>query len=185
MTAVWCDTETTGIDPRESGAFELAFLVYKDGRLVGERVYHLNPLNDEIHFSGEAYQANGVPEKTIRSYPPLDVVMPEIVTFLKEHSPPEKLVFAGYKCGFDYDHLGALLTRCGFNIDDYFNGRMIDVLELAKKAKRLGLLAYTKDNRLETMTKSLGIKHDEAHTALSDIKATRCLYEAIFLNSRS
>jgi exonuclease I len=30
------------------------------------------------------------------------------------------------------------------------------------------------------MTKSLGIIHDDAHTALSDIKATRRLYERIY-----
>jgi exonuclease I len=30
------------------------------------------------------------------------------------------------------------------------------------------------------MTKALGIPHGAAHTALSDIKATRQLYEAIY-----
>jgi DNA polymerase III epsilon subunit-like protein len=106
--------------------------------------------------------------------------MPEIAGLLKKYAPPEKLVFAGYSSPFDYSHLGALLFRCGFNIGDYFNRRMIDVLELVRKATDRGLLPKAPNKKLETMTKSMGIKHDDAHTALSDIKATRQLYEAIY-----
>ncbi|MDR1073784.1 MAG: hypothetical protein LBL45_08940 [Treponema sp.] len=72
MISVWIDTETTGKDPRESGAFEIALLVYDGAKLLDEKLYHLNPLNDEIRFSEEAYQINGVSEETIRSYPPME-----------------------------------------------------------------------------------------------------------------
>jgi exonuclease I len=37
------------------------------------------------------------------------------------------------------------------------------------------------NNKLPTITKALGIAHDDAHTALSDIKATRQLYEVLYL----
>jgi exonuclease I len=58
---------------------------------------------------------------------------------------------------------------------------MIDVLELVRKAEERGVLVTgTKNKKLETMAKALGIPHGEAHTALSDIKATRQLYEAIY-----
>jgi DNA polymerase III alpha subunit (gram-positive type) len=181
MTTVWCDTETTGIDPRNSGAFEFAFLVYRRGELLEEKVFHLNPLNDEVRFGEEAYKINGVGEETIRSYAPASEVVPEIAVFLKKHVPPERLVFAGYNSGFDYRHLDALLARYGFNTGDYFDGRMIDVFKLVKNTSECGLLPKTPDKKLATMTKSLGIKHDDAHTAFSDIKATRELYEKIYL----
>jgi exonuclease I len=58
------------------------------------------------------------------------------------------------------------------------------VLELVRQAKKMKLLENKGDNKLETMTKSLGIEHDAAHSALSDIKATRRLYEIIYLKSR-
>jgi exonuclease I len=61
---------------------------------------------------------------------------------------------------------------------------MIDVLELVKRSKEKGILNPADDNRLGTITKSLDIKHDEAHTAMSDIKATRKLYEHIYLKWR-
>jgi DNA polymerase III epsilon subunit-like protein len=174
------DTETTGIDPRDSGAFEIAFLVYRGAEKLDEKLYLLNPLDNEVRFSEEAFKVNGVDEKTIMSYPPLAEVVPEIAEFLKKFAPPEKLVFAGYNCNFDYGHLGASLFRGGVIIGDYFNKQFIDVYELVKKAAGQGLLPKTPDRELETMTKSLGIAHEDAHTALSDIKATRSLYEALY-----
>jgi DNA polymerase III epsilon subunit-like protein len=181
MTSIWCDTETTGIDPAESGAFEIAFLVYEGAEFRAEKLYRLNPLNDKIRFGEEAFRVNGVSEETIRSYPAAEVVMPEVAAFLEQHAPPEKMVFAGYNCGFDYAHISALLARRGYSIGDYCNGRMIDALELVKKAEARGVLAGgTKDRKLETMTKALGIAHEGAHTAMSDIKAARRLYEAIY-----
>jgi DNA polymerase III epsilon subunit-like protein len=181
MTAVWCDTETTGLYPVDSGPFELAFLVYKDSRLLEERIFHLNPLNDEVIIHQDALDVNGATEELIRLYPPAKEAVPGIVEFFKKYCPPEKLIFAGYNCPFDYGHIGALLFREGFAISDYFSGRLIDVLELVKRAKEMKLLENTRDNKLETMTKSLGIEHDAAHSALSDIKATRRLYEIIYL----
>ncbi|MDR1231303.1 MAG: 3'-5' exonuclease [Spirochaetaceae bacterium] len=181
MIQLWCDTETTGINPAESGAFELAFLIYEDAELKAEKVYNLNPLNDTIRFGEEAFKVNGVSEEMIRSYPAAEEVMPEVAVFLEQYAPPEKMVFAGYRCGFDYGHIAALLTRCGYSIGNYCNGRMIDVLELVKKAEARGVLVTgTKNKKLETMTKALGIPHGAAHTALSDIKAARQLYEAIY-----
>jgi DNA polymerase-3 subunit epsilon len=183
VISIWCDTETTGLDPRESAPFEIALLVYDEAKFVDEKLYHLNPLNEEIRFSEEAYQINGVSEETVRSYPPMEKVVPEIVELLKNYVPPEKYVFAGYNCNFDYGHLGALFFRCGFNIDDYFNEKFIDVLERVKMAREQGFLVLDKkyNNKLETITKVLGATHYDAHTALSDIKATRQIYEALYL----
>jgi DNA polymerase III epsilon subunit-like protein len=183
MTTIWCDTETTGLNPKDSGPFELAFLVYKGSTLLEEKVFHLNPL-DEVMIHPDALEVNGATEEQIRGYPPEKEVVPEIVAFFKKYQPEEKLVFAGYNCPFDYDHLRVLLFREGFLMSDYFSGRFIDVLDLVKNAKAKKMLDYTKNNKLETITKALGIEHDNAHTALADIRATRRLYEYIYLQWR-
>jgi DNA polymerase III epsilon subunit-like protein len=184
MIVVWCDVETTGLDPINAGPFELAFLVYNGGNFIESRVFYLNPLNDEVIIHPGALEVNGVSEETIRSYPPAKEVAPKMIEFFKEHCPPEKLIFAGYNCPFDYGHLGGLLFREGFALPNYFNGRFIDVLELVKRAKKMKLLENTRDNKLETMAKSFGIEHESAHSALSDIKATRRLYETIYFKLR-
>jgi DNA polymerase III epsilon subunit-like protein len=184
MTVIWADTETTGLKPIDSGPFELAFLVYGDSKLLEERVFHLNPLNDEVVIHQGALDVNGATEELIRSYPPAKEAVPRIADFFKKHTPPEKLVFAGYECNFDYRHIAALFFREGYAISDYFDGRFIDVLELVKKAKAMGVLDHKGDNKLTTLTKALEIPHEGAHSALSDIKATRKLYETIYIKSR-
>jgi DNA polymerase III epsilon subunit-like protein len=184
MIAVWCDTETTGIEPINSGAFEIAFLIYHDSQLLAEKVFHLNPLNEEVLFHEDAFRINGVSEDTIKSYPPAAEIIPEIIEFLDEFKPEEKMVFAGYNCKFDYGHVGAILFREGYAISDYFDGRFIDVLDLVKKAKEMRILDHTDNNQLITITKALEIPHEGAHGAMVDIKATRRLYEAIYRKSR-
>jgi len=188
MTVAWIDTETTGLDPIDSGAFEISILVYQDvmdgdkkvHKMVEEKVFRLNPLDDEVLYHESAAEVNGITEEEIRSYPPAAKVIPELVNFLKKYLPEdERLIFAGYNCKFDYSHISALLFRHGGHVmEDYFNGRLIDVYDLVKKAAKY--LPKTKNQKLETMTKALGIEHT-AHGALSDIKATRRLYEVIYL----
>jgi DNA polymerase-3 subunit epsilon len=189
LTVAWVDTETTGIDPEKSGAFELAFLIYQGGRFIEEKVFYCNPLTETIKFGEEAYKVNGVSEETIKSYPLAHEVVYEIAEFLEPYVKlpfeQERLVFAGYCTEFDYGHLKALLERYGFVMDYFFSGRMIDVHELVKRASSKGLLPRTPNKKLETMTKALGIAHDGAHSALSDIKATRQLYETIYRMGRS
>jgi DNA polymerase III epsilon subunit-like protein len=184
MVVVFCDTETTGLDPVDSGAFDIAFLVYDGGRLLAEKEFKLNPLNEEVLFHEGAFAVHGISEETIKTYPPAAEIVPKIVEFLEKFKPEERMVFAGYNCDFDYGHIGAALFRYGYAVSDYFDGRFIDVLDLVKKAKEMGVLGRTDNNRLTTVTKALGIPHEGAHGAMADIKAARRLYEAVYLKSR-
>jgi len=193
MLQLWADSETTGLDPAFSGAFEFAFLVFYDGRFVKEKVFYLNPLNETIQFGEEAYKVNGVSEETIKSYPPAEQVIPEIVDWLTPHlynsmhdraEPDQRFVFAGYCANFDYGHLKALFDRCNVSMDFFFDGRIIDVYEYVKKAYSRGIIKYTPDKKLETITKALGIPHNSAHSALGDIWATRKLYETLYSLSK-
>ena len=180
MTVAFIDVETTGLDPIDSGPFEIAMLVYKGAELLAEKVFHLNPLSEEIVIHEEALKVNGATEEQIRSYPLAAEVIPQIAEFLSLYKPPENYVFGGYNAPFDYGQVGGIMFRHGALINDYFNGQLIDVLELVKKAKAMGLIKATTDNKLTTITEALGIEHDKAHTALSDIRATRKLYEYIY-----
>jgi DNA polymerase III epsilon subunit-like protein len=185
ITSIWVDIETTGLEPIDSGAFEIALLVYRGAEKLDEIFYHLNPLDDEVKFHEEAFKINGISEEMIRGYPPAEKVLPEIAEFLEEYKPEEGLVFAGYNCKFDYGHLSALFFRHGICMENYFNRNLIDVYALVQKAAAMGIVPKTVNQKLETMTKALGIAHEGAHTALSDIKATRLLYETIYMLERS
>jgi DNA polymerase III epsilon subunit-like protein len=194
MLVAWIDTETSGINPIDSAAFEIAVLVYDGSDLLAEREWHLNPFNDDkVLYHQDAYKVHGVKEETIKSYPPAETVMPELSDWLTQWAyttqykygvPDRRFVFAGYCAGFDYGHVKALFDRCGINMDFHFDGRIIDVYALVKKAYAKGIIKYTPNKKLETITKALGIPHEGAHSARSDIWATRKLYETIWAKER-
>lgn len=176
MNTIWCDTETTGIDPMNSGAFEIAFLFVKDGKVKDERLFYLNPLNETIKYQKEAAEVHGRSEEEIRNFPPAEAIVPNIAKFfseiIKESCDGEKLVFAGYSCKFDYRHLSSLFKRCGFNLDDYFF-KQFDAMDMVKTAVKQKAIPYLKNLKLTTVCKTLNIDLKDAHTALADIKATR------------
>ena len=66
----------------------------------------------------------------------------------------------------------AFLERHDAKIEDYFCG-IVDVYAQAKKAREMGILSGYPNLKLTTETKSLGVAHENAHTALDDIRATR------------
>ncbi len=178
MNVIWCDTETTGLKPENSGAFEIAFIVACNGAVLAEQVYHLNPLNETILYGEEAAKTHGISEETIRSYETAEKVIPVIDSFLCEamekYCNGEKMVFAGYNCSFDWQHVQALFTRYGYNLRDYFL-RQVDVMQLVKKAVNKKLVSRFANLKLTTVCKALGIELQDAHTALADITATRNL----------
>lgn len=178
MKVLWCDTETTGLNPENSGAFEIAFIGYANQQYMGERRFLLNPLDEKHIYHESAYQAHGIPIETIHGYPSLIDAMPKIIEFLdwfiKTGVPEgEKSVFAGYNCNFDYDHIKSLFVRTGYDITKYFSGKKVDVLELVKLGIRRGAVNDPGNKKLGTMCKSFGINLENAHSALYDIRATR------------
>jgi len=176
MNVMWCDTETTGIEVEDSGAFEIALLLAVDGEIKEEKRFFLNPLTEKIKYGEEAGRIHGVSEEKIRSFESFNVVIPRIVAFITlgiaRFCPNQKLVFAGYNCNFDWKHLKALFERCNYKIDDYFD-KQYDVFELVKKASYKKLTPCLENLKLETVCKSLGVELSNAHTAIADIKATR------------
>ncbi len=181
MRFLWLDTETTGLEVTDSAAFELAFILVDGGKVICERCFFLNPLNDTIKYHEEAGKVHGYSEQDIKSFPDEREQMPKIANFLeearelwqKDGSKSEKLVIAGYNVEFDIKHLKALLERNGYKFEDYFSNIIADVFVQVKRAGMQKALPYLPDRKLETVAKHLGVNLENAHDALADIKATR------------
>ena len=179
MRIVFVDTETSGLDPINSGPHEIAILIYDGANLIADTVFYLNPLDDEVLIHPGALEVSGVTEEQVRSYPLASLVVPQIAAFLSGFCPPEKFVFAAYNAPFDFGHIKSIFSRHGVDIYDYFSWQMIDILQLVKNAKYSGQLKIEGDNKLGTITKALDIPHENQHSALGDIVATRKVFEII------
>lgn len=181
MRFLWIDTETTGLEVTDSAAFEVAMILVDNGKFICSRCFFLNPLSETIKYHEEAGKIHGYSENDIRSFPTESEQVQKIASFLKDArelwmkdgSKTEKMIVAGYNVGFDIKHLKALLERNGYKLSDYFKEVVADVFVQVKKAGMQKALPYLPDRKLGTVAKHLGVKLENAHDALADIKATR------------
>lgn len=188
MRFMWVDTETTGIDTSDSAAFQVACVLVDKGQLICERVFFLNPLSGKIKYHADAGAVHGYSEEQIKAFPPEKEQVPKIAAFFKEArelckkngSNTEKMVIAGYNVGFDIAHIKALFERNGYRLEDYFMDPIADVFLQVKKACIQKALPYLPDRKLGTIAKHLGVKLENAHDALADIKATREIAVVLF-----
>jgi len=188
MRFLWLDTETTGIEVTDSAAFELGFILVDGGNVIQERCFFLNPLSETIKYHEEAGKIHGYSQEEIESFPAEKEQVPKIAQFLSDArelwksdgSRSEKLVIAGYNVGFDIKHLNALLERNGFKFADYFSNIVADVYEQVKRAGMQKALPYLPNRKLTTVAEHLGVKLEDAHDALADIKATREVAQKLY-----
>lgn len=181
MRFMWIDTETTGIDTSDSAAFQVACVLVDNGQLICERCFFLNPLSETIKYHEGAGSVHGYSEEQIKAFPPEKEQVSRIATFFeearelfeKDGSKTEKMIIAGYNVSFDIGHLKALFERNDYRLEDYFLSVIADVFLQVKKAGIQKALPYLPGRKLGTVAKHLGVKLEDAHDALADIRATR------------
>ncbi|MCQ2595118.1 MAG: 3'-5' exonuclease [Treponemataceae bacterium] len=176
MKFLWIDTETTGLEPADSGIFELGAILVENGNVICERCFFLNPLSDVIKYHEDSGAIHGYSENQIREFTPESEQVVNIADFFREarnFNQPEKMIIAGYNVSFDIKHLKAMLGRYGYRLEDYFSDVVADVFLQVKKAGMQKALPYLPNRKLETVATHLGVILKNAHDALADIKATR------------
>lgn len=184
MKFIWCDTETTGLDPENSAPFQIAFIFVSNTKLNGqsvkeesERIFYLNPFDiPGIEYSEETGKVHGYSKAVIESFESSAVVVKKIDEFLKdsvEFRQHERMFFTGYNGTFDFNHLSKLFERHGLNFEQYFQKQKLDVFEQVKKAGEKKVLPYLPNRKLTTIAEHLHVNLSNAHDAMGDIKATR------------
>ncbi|MGL4986269.1 MAG: 3'-5' exonuclease [Treponemataceae bacterium] len=178
MKILWLDTETTGLNPVDSSAFQIAMIIVFEGAVIAEKKFCLNPLSETILYHEDAGAIHGYSEQQIREFKNEKEQVKSIIDFLDEHknsipSKSLKFVAAGYNVKFDYNHFKSLVERNGYKINDYFSNSVLDVFNQVKNAGFKKVLPYLKNRKLGTVCSHLGVNIEKAHDALNDIKATR------------
>lgn len=185
MKFMWCDIETTGLDPKNAGPFQVAFIFVSNQKLNDKpvrdettRVFYLNPFDiPGIEYNEESAKVHGYSKETIESFEKSEVIVKKIDEFLKtslEFRQNEPMFFCGYNSKeFDWNHLVSLFNHWGLNFEKYFFPQKLDVFDQVKKAGSMRKLPYLENRKLVTVAKFLGVSLENAHDALGDIEATR------------
>jgi DNA polymerase-3 subunit epsilon len=106
-------------------------------------------------------------------------LMKKLTKYVNVNIKEDVFVIAGYNVAFDIGFLKEWFKEMGLqdSYKDLFHYKSLDVFSLVFNLRHLGLNSAEND-KLETMCNYFDIQID-AHNALSDIEATKKLYELI------
>ena len=170
---VWLDTETGGLDPKETGIIELAAIITWPGQQKKHRIFEGmgDPRKgwEQCVLHDRALEVNGLKLEDVDMMDSFDDV---IHRFNREID--KGAVIGGWNVlGFDIPFLKAAYERAG--IEWRFHYHAIDMMVVAKWLDFCGSLPGNRGVGLQAMLKYLGIdgsKFGDAHRALPDVYAT-------------
>ena len=183
---LWLDVETTGLDCRKHGLREVGFIIEIDGVEVDKGVFKINPFTyttKDVEIDDYALEISKVSIEDLESYDSSSYcfkeLMKKLVKYVNVNDKNDCFVIAGYNTAFDIGFIKEWFKEMGLqdSYKDLFHYKSLDVFSIVFALRHIGLNSAEND-KLETMCNYFGIEI-EAHNALSDIEATKKLYELI------
>ena len=183
---LWLDVETTGLDCRKHGLREVGFIIEIDGVEVDKGVFKINPFTyttKDVEIDDYALEISKVSIEDLESYDRVSYCFKELmkilVKYVNVNNKNDCFVIAGYNTAFDIGFIKEWFKEMGLldSYKDLFHYKSLDVFSIVFALRHIGLNSAEND-KLETMCNYFGIEID-AHNALSDIEATKKLYELI------
>ena len=183
---LWLDVETTGLDCRKHGLREVGFIIEIDGVEVDKGVFKINPFTyttRDVEIDDYALEISKVSIEDLESYNSASYcfkeLMKKLVKYVNVNDKNDCFVIAGYNVAFDIGFTKEWFKEMGLldSYKDLFHYKSLDVFSIVFALRHLGLNSAEND-KLETMCNYFDI-HIDAHNALSDIEATKKLYELI------
>ena len=183
---LWLDVETTGLDCGKHGLREVGFIIEIDGVEVDKGVFKINPFTyttKDVEIDDYALEISKVSIEDLESYDRVSYcfkeLMKKLVKYVNVNDKNDCFVIAGYNAAFDIGFIKEWFKEMGLqdSYKDLFHYKSLDVFSIVFALRHLGLNSAEND-KLETMCNYFGIEI-EAHNALSDIEATKKLYELI------
>jgi DNA polymerase III epsilon subunit-like protein len=176
------DCETTGLDSRIHDVIELSLLRLSDG---AQKTWCLKPFSPDA-IDVASLRINGHKMEDLRHetkdgrgrYLDPNVVIVDIENWIMEDGvPAEQRVLVGQNVAFDRERFEQLWNKCNSKDSYPFGRRMMDTMMLAFMLDYVqGTMA--EGYSLNNLIKRYGIKNKQAHSAESDVLATKELFEA-------
>lgn len=175
------DVETTGLDPYNNDVIELSLLRLSDGE---QKTWCMKPLNFQT-IETAALKINGHKLEDITHVTkygqdtyldPAKVIVDIENWVLNDDASTNNRVLCGQNIAFDKNMLEQLWTKCNSKDTMPFGRRTLDTmtieffLDLCKGEMALG---YS----LSNLTKKYGVTNSKAHSAASDVLATKEVFE--------
>ena len=172
----YCDTETTGLDPKKNDIIQLAYIIEINREVKEEGEFRLQPMNYATIEKG-ALEVNKITVEDLKKYPQPQLVHGQIVNlldkYIDKYNKMDKFIVAGYNVKFDMEMFREFFFKNNHKyFGSYFNYyTMLDPIACLSLLEYKGLIKLD-NHKLVDVCKYFDIKID-AHDALSDIKATR------------
>lgn len=178
MKILFIDTETGGVNPKESALIQLSGIVRVDKKDIEEFNFFIKPF-PESEINAKALEIQGRTEKELETekYRPEKEVYTDfkkiLDRYIDKYDKTDKFIIAGYNVKFDVDMLQSFFKRNGDNfLFSYISSSVLDPLPCIGMLQLCEVLPELENNKLETWCKHFDIEF-KAHDSLEDIKATK------------
>lgn len=175
------DTETTGLDSRLHDVIEMSLHRLSDDV---QRTWNLKPTNVNNIDPG-ALRVNGHKIEDLKHetkygrdtyLDPAKVIVDVENWMMQDGCPAEKRILVGQNIPFDKDMFEQLWIKCNSKDSYPFGRRYMDTMSIEF------FMDWCMDNMAEgyslsNIAKKYGIKNERAHTAASDVKTTKEVFE--------
>ncbi|MGH9787733.1 MAG: 3'-5' exonuclease [Candidatus Acidiferrales bacterium] len=153
------DVETTNGSREEQRIIEIGVCVVEDGKVASEWSSLVNP---DRHIPYWVQQLTGINNDSIRTAPRFAELVPRLLDDL------EDAFLVAHHARFDVACLNGELSR---SLARRLGNRYLCTVELSRR-----LLPGSRNYRLETLSRWLGLRHERPHRAGSDARATAELF---------
>ncbi|CAB4196554.1 DnaQ DNA polymerase III, epsilon subunit and related 3'-5' exonucleases [uncultured Caudovirales phage] len=177
-----CDTETSGLDSRLHDVIEVSFYRLNDG---SKKTWRIKPTN-LVNIDLGALRVNGHKIEDLKhetkvgrdTYMDPNKAIIEMENWISEDNmPAEQRILVGHNIFFDKDMLQQLWTKCNAKDSFPFGRRLMDTMVWAFMMDYVNN-DFSNSYSLSNLIKKYAIKNDKAHTAESDVQATKDLFFA-------
>ncbi|MBW3020631.1 3'-5' exonuclease [Candidatus Woesearchaeota archaeon] len=148
------DLETTGLSKYYHKITEIAAMKVKNNEIVEKFETLVNP---QVPIPKFITRLTGITNEMVENEPTINEVMPKFIEFLGDHP------IVAHNATFDHGFLTENAIKCGLEM----NNKKICTKKLANR-----LLPESPSKRLTDLCSHFNIINDQAHRAMSDVKAT-------------
>lgn len=178
---IFIDTETTGLDHRKHGIWQLGGCIEIDGKVVEEFNLFMNP--GDVPFEDAAMEAGNVTEGEIKGFPPQEKVFKEFQEILSEHinkfDKNDKAFLVAYNSRFDDGFIREWFLKNGDKFyGSWFYSNFIDVHTLVGYVT-MGIRNQIKSYKLSEIAPIFNVEPEMSHDALDDVRTCYKLFKVL------